>query len=198
MFFLSSPNRASVQAILRQQADLPYSYGTVGATTTTPPTGYLVDQNRVQLGHGAATFTEACAAIRCWTMFNFPWIDLLWPDAPIAVGTTVGVLAHLPGVHILNACRIVYVIDEVSDTCSRFGFAYGTLPGHVERGEERFLVEWDHTDDSVWYDILAFSQPNHWLVKLGYPVTRYYQRRFARASLGAMRAATSQQEISYA
>ncbi len=53
---------------------------------------------------------------------------------------------------------------------SRFGFAYGTLPGHVESGEERFLVEWDRGDDAVWYDILAFSRPNHVLTRLGYPV----------------------------
>ncbi len=195
MFFLSSPNRASVQAILRRQADLPYSYGAVGATATMPPTDYLVDHNRVELGHGAAIFTEACAALRRWTMFNFGWIDLLWPNAPIAAGTTVGVLAHLPGIHILNACRIVYVIDEQHEHCNRFGFAYGTLPGHVERGEERFLIEWNHGDDSVWYDILAFSQPHHWLVKLGYPVTRAYQRRFAQSSLRAMYTAISQKEF---
>ena len=40
--------------------------------------------------------------------------------------------------------------------CSRFGFAYGTLPGHGGSGEERFLIERDR-DDGVWYDILAFS-----------------------------------------
>lgn len=60
----------------------------------------------------------------------------------------------------LNACRIVYVVDE-SGPISRFGLAYGTLPGHVERGEERFMIEWNRGDNSVWYDILAFSRPNH-------------------------------------
>jgi uncharacterized protein (UPF0548 family) len=63
-----------------------------------------------------------------------------------------------------------------------FGFAYGTLPGHVERGEERFLVEWDQGDDAVWYDILAFSRPNHLLTRLGYPVVRRLQKRFGRDS----------------
>jgi alpha-ketoglutarate-dependent taurine dioxygenase len=41
----------------------------------------------------------------------------------------------------------------------RFAFAYGTLAEHAESGEERFQVEW-REDDSVWYDILAFSRPN--------------------------------------
>ena len=186
MFSLATPALATVQARLKAQAQLPYSYAAVGATATTPPTDYLVDHNRVQLGYGATTFAQGCAAIRGWTMFDLGWIDLLWPDAPITAGTTVGVLAYLPGLQILNACRIVYVIDETKPDLSRFGFAYGTLPGHVERGEERFLVEWHHGDDSVWYDILAFSQPNHPLVRLGYPVTRFYQKRFARASLRRM------------
>ena len=71
----------------------------------------------------------------------------------------------------LNACRIVYVVDD-SGPNFKFGFAYGTLPGHVESGEERFLIEWNRADNSVWYDILAFSRPNHVLTRLGYPFVR--------------------------
>ena len=85
----------------------------------------------------------------------------------------------------LNSCRIVYVVDEPGPI-SRFGFAYGTLPGHVEAGEERFLIEWDHGDDSVWYDILAFSRPNHLLSRLGYLFVRRLQKRFGRDSAAAM------------
>ena len=65
----------------------------------------------------------------------------------------------------LNACRIVYTIDEEGPVV-RFGFAYGTLPDHAEQGEERFSVEWHHEDGTVWYDILAFSRPNHPLASL--------------------------------
>ena len=64
--------------------------------------------------------------------------------------------------------------------------AYRTLPGHVESGEERFLAEWDRGDDGVWYDILAFSRPNHVLTRLGYPVVRRLQKRFGRDSAAAM------------
>jgi uncharacterized protein (UPF0548 family) len=59
----------------------------------------------------------------------------------------------------------------------RFGFAYGTLSTHVERGEERFTIEWHRDEDSVWYDILAFSRPNKLLVKLGLPLARMLQQR---------------------
>ncbi len=88
----------------------------------------------------------------------------------------------------LNACRIVYVLEEDAPI-RRYGFGYGTLAEHAEQGEERFSVEWHSGDDSVWYDILAFSRPNQWLVRAGYPLTRRLQRRFARDSMGAMAAA---------
>jgi uncharacterized protein (UPF0548 family) len=76
------------------------------------------------------------------------------------------------------------VINEQSPT-PKFGFAYGTLPAHAERGEERFLIE---TDDAgrVWYDILAFSRPRHILARLGYPYVRRVQKRFARDSAAAV------------
>jgi uncharacterized protein (UPF0548 family) len=89
----------------------------------------------------------------------------------------------------------VYVVDE-SGPISKFGFAYGTLPGHVESGEERFLIEWDRADDSVWYDILAFSRPNHILIRLGYPIVRRTQKRFGRDSAASMlRAVSSGDEV---
>lgn len=55
----------------------------------------------------------------------------------------------------LNACRIVYLIDNDAGT-KRFGFAYGTLEEHAERGEERFAVERHQASAKLYYDILAF------------------------------------------
>jgi uncharacterized protein (UPF0548 family) len=74
----------------------------------------------------------------------------------------------------------------------RRSFAYGTLPEHGERGEERFTVEWRREDDSVFYELYAFSRPNHLIARLGYPLARRLQRRFARDSLRAMLHATNQ------
>jgi uncharacterized protein (UPF0548 family) len=94
------------------------------------------------------------------------------------------------GLWSLNAARIVYVIDERETQNARLGFAYGTLADHVERGEERFTVEWQ-ADDSVWYDIYAFSRPKHPLARLGYPITRMLQKRFIAHSLAVMRKAAA-------
>jgi uncharacterized protein (UPF0548 family) len=190
MFLLRKPTDAAIRQFLAAQSGLAFSYPAVGATAKTPPSGYNVDHNRVRLGAGAETFARAVAAVRRWEMFPRAWMQLCWPDAPIEVGTTVGLLVPLPGVWSLNACRIVYLIDE-DGPVRRFGFAYGTLPEHIERGEERFSVEWRREDDSVWYDILAFSRPKHPLIWAGYPVARLMQRRFGRDSKRAMAAAAA-------
>lgn len=122
-------------------------------------------------------------------MFVVPWIALCWPDTPIEIGANVALIARHAGFWSLNACRIVYLIEEAGDP-ERFGFAYGTLPAHGERGEERFTVEFHRADASVWYDLYAFSRP--WaLARLAYPYARLLQRRFARDSMSAMKRAVS-------
>jgi uncharacterized protein (UPF0548 family) len=149
------------------------------------PRGYTADHNRIKLGEGSQVFTNAVEALKRWEMFDIGWLELCWPDAPIEAGSGVTVLAHHLGFWSLNACRIISVIDEDGEG-RRYGFIYGTLPDHAERGQERFTVEWQHNDDSVWYDILAYSRPNVLLARLGYPVTRLLQKRFARDSMTTM------------
>ena len=122
-------------------------------------------------------------------MFDTGWISLCWPDTPIQVGSTVAILVRHYGFWSLNASRIVYVVDD-RGARPRFGFAYGTLTEHAEIGEERFTVEFEPEDETVWYDIYAFSRP-HGLARLGYPWSRRLQRRFARDSLRAIRRTTT-------
>ena len=97
----------------------------------------------------------------------------------------MAIVARQVGLWWLNACRIVYVVDEPGSV-SRYGFANGTLPDHAGRGEERFLVEWDRASGSVWYDVLAFSRPHQPLTRLAYPYMRGVQKRFGRESAAAM------------
>lgn len=196
MLYWQKPAQAAIADWLALQQNSSFSYRDIGCTQNGAmgaPMGYIADHNHSQLGTGQETFVRAKEAICNWQMFNLGWTKLCWPHAPIAVDSTVGMLARGMGCWWLNACRIVYTIDEVKDEmngdCERFGFAYGTLPAHLERGEERFMVEWRRADDTVWYDILAFSQPNHVLAKVGYPIVRQYQKRFARDSKQAMKEA---------
>jgi uncharacterized protein (UPF0548 family) len=94
-----------------------------------------------------------------------------------AVGSDV--IVHLGPVR--APCRVVYVVDEPD----RRGFAYGTLPGHAESGEERFVVRYDPTTDEVHGEVTAFSRHATWWSRLGSPVTSVIQRvvtdRYLRA-----------------
>jgi uncharacterized protein (UPF0548 family) len=110
------------------------------------------------------------------------------PETPVQAGEVVAVIARLFGLWWLNACRIVYIMDEEGPV-KRFGF--GTLPEHAESGEERFTMELHEQDDAVWYDILAFSRPQQVLARLGYPFARRLQKRFAKDSMEAMLRAIS-------
>ncbi|MFN7945180.1 MAG: DUF1990 domain-containing protein [Blastocatellia bacterium] len=191
MFSLRRPTAETIAALIERQAACNFTYPGAGATRDDcAPPGFDRDHNRVRLGSGEAAFAAACAALRRWRMFPPGWTEIYPPDAPLAAGTVVGMMARCYGGWWLNACRIVYVINE-DGPVRRFGFAYGTLPEHVECGEERFLIEWQRADDAVWYDLRAFSQPRHPLVRLAYPLARRLQRRFARESLAAMVAATA-------
>ncbi len=185
MLSLRKPSVESIRLFLTEQVGKDFTYPAVGATATTPPAGYVVDRTRIKLGEGEPVFRAAGDALRRWEQFRLGWVEAWSPDTPIRPGEVVAVMGRAIGLWWLNSCRIVYVVDE-SGPISKFGFAYGTLPGHVESGEERFLIEWDRDTDGVWYDILAFSRPNHVLTRLGYPLVRRTQKRFGRDSAAAM------------
>ena len=190
MLSLRKPSVERLRDFLATQAKLDLTYPAVGATAAVPPAGYVVDRTRIKLGEGAGTFVAAQAALRRWQHFRLGWVEAWPPETPLQVGQVVAVLVRLFGLWWLNACRIVYVVDEEGPV-QRFGFAYGTLPEHAESGEERFTVAWHEADAAVWYDILAVSRPQQLLARLGYPLARRLQKRFARDSVAAMRRAVA-------
>lgn len=184
--FLSRPSAALIRSFLETQSQLNFSYAAVGSTASKPPAGFSLDCSRVKLGDGEKVFDAAKAALRNWKPFELGWVEATPIDTPIEKDAMVAIVARSVVLWTLHACRIVYVVDEDGPIC-RYGFAYGTLPGHMEMGEERFLIEWDRARGEVCYDILAFSRPRHILARLAYPWTRYLQARFRRDSSDAMR-----------
>lgn len=192
---LRKPADDLVRAFLAAEEGEPLAYEGPGATRAggAPPRGYDADRNRVRLGEGEAAFGRAVEALRRWTQFRLGWVEVRPEGAPVREGTTVAVLIRAAGLWWLNASRVVYVEDEPDGPVRRFAFAYGTLASHVERGEERFSVEWRAGGDgSVFYEILAFSRPRHPLARLGYPLARRLQRRFVRDSMRVMVEAAAQ------
>ena len=174
------PTWESIHAFLELQRPLNFTYRDANPKVLS---GYDRDHTRVQLGKGIEVFETAKAALQNWQHFQLGWVEA-WPsNTPIQKDQVVAILAHQMGLWWLNACRITNVIDE--DSPWRFGFSYGTLPGHVESGKERFLIEMNQ-GETVWYDILAFSRPRHILARLGYRYVRRLQKRFAKQSAAAM------------
>ncbi len=199
MFRIRKPTETELQRFLDRQRQLAFSYpyDLIGATRDRTPCGYDRLHYRACLGRGEKVFAAARAALRTWRQFPSKFAQIYPPHTPLQSGSTVVLLLRACGLWKLASCRIVYVVDDCpgdeSDGLSQFGFAYGTLPGHVEEGEEQFVVQWNRHDNTVWYDLKSFSRPATWLVWLGMPVARYFQNRFAVQSARAMQRAVHDQ-----
>ena len=192
MLFLRQPTDTYLEQFAARQVSQTLSYNFPGLTKSPPQTlpGWKIDRERVLLGHGEDVYRRAQSAIERWAMFPSAVASVFRPTSP-AIGQNVVVVYFTAPLQMwmVFPARVIYCRNDSEEPFDRFGFAYGTLSGHPERGEERFLVEWNRRDDTVWYDLLAISRPGHWLARLGYPYTRLEQARFRKLSSQAMRAA---------
>ena len=98
-------------------------------------------RTRIKLGNGARSFAAAKRALERWEQFRLGWVEAWPPDTSIQAGQVVAVIARLFGLWWLNACRIVYTVDE-DGPVKRYGFAYGTLPEHAEQFPEQGSLSW--------------------------------------------------------
>jgi uncharacterized protein (UPF0548 family) len=141
------------------------------------PAGFVHDVRESMLGAGERDFDAACEAFEQWQQFDLGWVRVANPLAPVAKGQVVAVEAHTLGLWSLN----LSVVTDVLRTSWKFGFLYTTTRTHVETGQERFVLKLGE-DGTVTYLIEAVSRPRDVLARIGYPVTRMMQRRFARQS----------------
>jgi uncharacterized protein (UPF0548 family) len=140
------------------RTDAPFSYPEVGATRSgTVPPGYRRLHRGIVLGRGGARFEEAAGALLGWRMHLAAGLTVRADRATAEPGTAVLLGVGVGRLRITAPCRVVYVVDEPR----RRGFAYGTLGGHPERGEELFLVDL-LPDDTVRLTVTAFSRPATW------------------------------------
>src|ERR1043165_7813681 len=184
MFFRRRPSAREVEHFLSASRSLPLSYEPTGIAKQAYP-GFTTDEASQGLGSGTAVFTRAKEALIGWHHFELGWVELFPRDARIEAGTVVAVMVNHLGFWSLNGCRIVYTIGD-PDSATQFGFAYGTLSNHAERGEEIFEVSIDPASQEVSYHIRAASKPRATLARIGYPFTRFLQARFRRDSLAAL------------
>ena len=181
------PDGDHLAALRNRARDAPLSFAPVGASLGTDlPSGWFRDAHEDEVGHGPAAFTAACGALRAWRAHAGAGIVLATPLPAIAVGEVAAMALPVGPVWATGACRIVAIVDEPA----AFGFAYGTVAGHPERGEESFVVRL-HSDGTVTFTVRAISRPGHALVWLAVPVARAMQHRAARGFADGIRAAVA-------
>lgn len=150
------------------------TYQEVGATRSASlPPGYSWLRRRIHLGHGPAVLDRAGAYVLGWGTQLGSGFAIYPPPARVAAGTTVLLRIGFPRLRparLVIPCRVVWTVEEPG----RVGFAYGTLPGHPECGEESFVVSMDAAGD-VWFEVTAFSRPAVWYARLGRPVAAMLQ-----------------------
>jgi uncharacterized protein (UPF0548 family) len=142
------------------------------------PAGYHHLRKSAVIGRGRERFEQAAADGMRWGMLRGAGLRVEATAPVAAVGAEV--LVHLGPV--TAPCRVVYVVDDPD--CR--GFAYGTLPGHAESGEERFVVRYDPANEVVHAEVAAFSRHATWWSRLGAPVTSLVQRHVTERYLRAL------------
>jgi uncharacterized protein (UPF0548 family) len=163
-----------------EQAKNPFTYAEVGATATQLPQGYGYLRAQRVVGSGQSLFEECGNKILTWGIqsgagFRLEKIGQVTENFENRLGL------HWGPFQTWAACRVVFVIDE----SNRKGFAYGTLPGHPERGEESFIISISD-EDIVSFDIVAFSKPARWFAKLGSPLLHFLQQHVTWKYLDAV------------
>lgn len=167
---------------------LPLTYERVGGTADdtwmrNPPRGFRALDRSAQIGSGAFEFDRAASSVLAWGIQRRSGYRVTDAQGAgldrVRLGDSVRLRIPFGPGHVDALARVVAIVDELR----RRGFAYGTLPGHPECGEESFVVE-HRDDDSVWLTIRAFSRPAGRVWRLVSPVTRlaqeYYTRRYLR------------------
>lgn len=163
-------------------ADVALTYPEVGATQGDLPHGYDHLRQNAPVGRGATEFDAAATLLMTWDMHRKSGLRVESSSARAAVGNVVRLGLRIGPVLVLAPGRVVSVVDEPR----RQGFAYGTLPGHPECGEESFVLSL-LDDETIDFALVAFSRPALWWSRAGAPVSRWVQRRITARYLAALR-----------
>jgi uncharacterized protein (UPF0548 family) len=182
MLRLAKPSQEELHRTLDVSTRAGFTYAEVGATLTHEmPAGFRLDHYELRLGTGEGLFERAVAALRGWQAQRGAGIDVYPPDAHVAGGGTVLFVLRAFGLWTISPCRVV----EVKEEPALFAFAYGTLPGHPERGEVAMTVACD-ANGAVTARIDSFSRTIDPLARAVSPMTRILQKRITHRYLEAL------------
>jgi uncharacterized protein (UPF0548 family) len=178
-----SPSHDPTAPDLENALDELFTYDAVGATgsgASAMPAGYHELRRSTIIGRGREAFDLAGDALMSWQMHRDVGIHVTVSSPRAESGAVAAMRMGPRRLGVGFRCRVVYSVAEDR----RIGFAYGTLPGHPESGEEAFVVEHLPNDDVV-LEVIAFSRPARWFTRVGGPLARAAQvmmlRHYARA-----------------
>lgn len=160
-------------------ARAPFTHTAVGATRGAVPAGYhRVEEARTLRGR---RFDDAAELLLTWQLHERSGLSVAASAARVETGGVVVLGLGIGRARLRIPCRVAYVIDEPDHQ----GFAYGTLPGHPEEGEELFLLE-RRADGGADLVVRAFSRPATLLARAGGPVSRRVQAWMTQRYLHAL------------
>ncbi|MGZ8803726.1 MAG: DUF1990 family protein [Microbacterium sp.] len=157
------------------------TYDEVGATAGELPPGYHHVRMERVIGQGREAFERAADDLLSGAVQRRAGATVELSNVPMREGTRVTMRLRLGPLTFTIPCLVVWA-ERTAELC---GFAYGTLPGHPERGEERFELRL-LPSGAVRFRIIAFSAPGRWFTRLGGPVGRLVQRRMTERYLRAL------------
>ena len=168
---LGRPSDGELDRLLVSARGADPTYDHVGSTLDPERwSGAEVLERHLDVGSGRSAFEAGREALRSWVMQAGIGASIHPAGQPVEVGATLLVVLRRGRVHVIAPVRMIGVLDEPD----RFGFAYGSLPGHPERGEESFVVE--HLgDDSVRASIRVQSEPGTLAARAAAPLVRHLQ-----------------------
>jgi uncharacterized protein (UPF0548 family) len=148
------------------------TYTEVGGTIQLPlPHGYQHVVYHTRLG--TVSFEDAAEAVETFAMHRAAGIKMITTAPRAAKGVRVTASVGVGPIRVLAPCEVIAVVADAD----RRGFAYGTLAGHPERGEEAFFVT--RESGVVFFEMRAFSRPARWFTRIGEPFAPYLQRLYA-------------------
>ncbi len=174
------PSDTELAELHEEQSQQEVTYEPVGMVGTRGPSGYRRDRAEVSLGARAETFNRAFDALVNWRAHTGAGFGV-FPPTTVQDGATVVLYRRVAVGYITVCCRVVYMITE----SGRQGFAYGTLPLHLEEGEQAFVIEQD-ANGHARFVIESLSRPAHPVTRAAYPMTRLMQRAVTRAYLSGL------------
>lgn len=148
-----------------------------------PSPGFRRFERTVVIGHGDDCWNRATHDVLRWVVKTRSGFSVEPAESHLVrEGAELTLIARVGPLRIREPIRVVAVVQEAA----RYGFAYGTRPGHPVSGEEAFIVH-RTPEGTVSLTLRSLTRPGRGRWRLLYPAVlvaqRIYRRRYLRSLL---------------